>query len=118
MRPGPRKPTLNRFYWIEERHDAFCLNKMTGQLGARPGDVVAFGHTGEPWHRVVGGIHFVNTGSVGRPKDGDPRACYVRLSLGEGGWRVKFVRVGNDVQRVTNAPLRSGLPAGFADHLW
>ena len=25
--------------------------------------------------------HAVNTGSVGKPKDGDPRACYVLLTV-------------------------------------
>jgi hypothetical protein len=24
-----------------------------------------------PFHRVVDGVHFINTGSVGRPKDGN-----------------------------------------------
>jgi predicted phosphodiesterase len=39
--------------------------------GLKAGDAIAFGHTHEPWHRTVEGIHFVNTGSVGRPNDGD-----------------------------------------------
>jgi hypothetical protein len=33
---------------------------------------------------VVEGIHFLNTGSVGRPKDGDWRAGYVVVSVAEG----------------------------------
>ncbi|HUS14151.1 MAG TPA: metallophosphoesterase family protein [Chloroflexia bacterium] len=37
-----------------------------------------------PWHREVSGIHFVNTGSVGRPKDGDWRAGYVALEVADG----------------------------------
>jgi predicted phosphodiesterase len=39
------------------------------------------------WHRTVNGIHFVNTGSVGRPKDGDWRAGYVLLTVDEPGSR-------------------------------
>lgn len=109
-------PTLNTFYWTEDRDDAFCL-KMAGQVGARAGDLVAFGHTHKPWQRVVDGVHFVNTGSVGRPKDGDPRAGYVRAVLGPDGWRVEHVRVAYDVERAASAILGSGLPADFADHL-
>lgn len=119
---GPRavlvhgNPTLNTFYWTEDRDDAFCL-KMAAQLGAKAGDLVAFGHTHKPWQRVVEGVHFVNTGSVGRPKDGDPRAGYVRAALDPDGWRVEHVRVAYDVERTARAILESTLPDAFADYL-
>src|SRR4051794_21160026 len=39
-------------------------------------DVLVCGHTHIPYHRVLdSGQHVVNAGSVGKPKDGDPRAC-------------------------------------------
>ncbi|HLL45208.1 MAG TPA: metallophosphoesterase family protein [Longimicrobiaceae bacterium] len=120
--PGPRvvlvhgAPTLNTLYWTEDRDDAFCL-KMAEHAGARAGDVVCFGHTHRPWHRAVDGIHFVNTGSVGRPKDGDPRAGYVVLDAGGDEPRVEFVRVEYDVERAAGAILRSGLPEEFAEYL-
>jgi predicted phosphodiesterase len=107
---------LNTFYWTEDRDDAFCT-RMAEMLGSREGDVVAFGHTHKPWHRVVGGIHFVNTGSVGRPKDGDWRACYVVLEFADGAVRVEFVRVEYDLERATRAIRESALPDEFADHL-
>src|SRR5690606_10761845 len=62
-------PTLNTLYWTEDRSDDFCLS-MAEKAGAKRGDVICFGHTHKPWHREIAGIHFVNTGSVGRPKDG------------------------------------------------
>ncbi|HUQ98397.1 MAG TPA: metallophosphoesterase family protein, partial [Gemmatimonadaceae bacterium] len=68
--------TLNTVYITGDRPDSF-LEKLSRDIGARPGDVICFGHTHKPWRRVVGGIHFINTGSVGRPKDGDWRAGYV-----------------------------------------
>ena len=42
--------------------------EMAEIAGAKAGDVLCFGHTHMPWHRIVEGIHFVNTGSVGRPE--------------------------------------------------
>src|SRR5690606_33934085 len=57
-------------YWFEDQPDSF-FKEMAALAGARAGDVVCCGHTHLPWHRQVEGIHFVNTGSVGRPKDGD-----------------------------------------------
>ena len=109
-------PTLNTFYWTEDRTDAFCL-EMAEQMSARAGDLVAFGHTRKPWQRTVDDIHFVNTGSVGRPKDGDPRAGYVRVTLVGGAFEVEHVRVEYDVERAMRGIRGSGLPVDFAEHL-
>jgi predicted phosphodiesterase len=109
-------PTLNTFYWTDDRGDAFN-RKMATQAGARTGDVVAFGHTHRPWHRVVEGVHFVNTGSVGRPKDGDWRAGYVVLDVSERGVEVDFLRVEYDVDRAARGIEQSELPNDFAEYL-
>jgi predicted phosphodiesterase len=109
-------PVLNTVYWTEDRPDRFGT-QMAGIAGATAGDVVAFGHTHLPWHRTIEGIHFVNTGSVGRPKDGDWRAGYVLLELGEGEARVEFVRVEYDVERAARAIRESELPDDFAAFL-
>jgi predicted phosphodiesterase len=119
---GPRvvlvhgSPTLNTLYWTEDRDDAFCT-KMAGLAGAKSGDVIAFGHTHIPWHREVGGIHFVNTGSVGRPKDGDWRAGYVVLEARPEAVRVEHVRVEYDIDRTIDAIHLSDLPDAFAGYL-
>ena len=109
-------PVLNTVYWTEDRSDSFCL-KMAGRLGARAGDVVAFGHTHKPWHRMIEGIHFVNTGSVGRPKDGDWRAGYVVVQMDGDGVEVAFVRVDYDLARAAAAIRESDLPDDFATFL-
>lgn len=119
---GPRlflvhgNPVLNTVYWTEDRPDDFC-RKMAEPLGARTSDVVAFGHTHLPWHRAIGGIQFVNTGSVGRPKDGDWRAGYVIVELAEAEPRVEFVRVEYDVEKAAAAIQETTLPAEFAGYL-
>jgi predicted phosphodiesterase len=107
---------LNTVYVTEDRSNEF-LAKMAEGMGAVAGDVIAFGHTHKPWNRVVGGVHFVNTGSVGRPKDGDPRAGYVLLDVIEGGLAVDFVRVDYDVEAAARGILASELPSEFADFL-
>jgi predicted phosphodiesterase len=108
--------TLNTIYVTEDRSDEF-LGKMANVVGARAGDVIAFGHTHRPWHRMVGGVHFVNTGSVGRPKDGDWRAGYVMLDVGPSTVGVEFRRVDYDVDRAVAEILASSLPDEFAEHL-
>jgi predicted phosphodiesterase len=126
-------PTLNTLYWTEDRSDDFCL-KMAERVGARGGDLIAFGHTHHPWHRVVEGIHFLNTGSVGRPKDGDWRAGYVVVTVEEGAGKamasgsgdgpaagglisVELVRVEYDLERARAGILASTLPDAFAEYL-
>jgi predicted phosphodiesterase len=109
-------PTLNTLYWTEDRPDSFCA-KMAAAAGARQGDVICFGHTHKPWHREVEGVHFVNTGSVGRPKDGDWRAGYAVLELGGGAPEVEFVRVEYDLETAVDAIRRSDLPDDFAEYL-
>ncbi len=119
---GPRitlvhgTPTLNTLYWTEDRPDDFC-RKMAAQAGAKSGDVIAFGHTHRPWHRRVDGIHFVNTGSVGRPKDGDWRAGYVVLNVEAEVVDVAFVRVDYELQRAMQGIYDSDLPDEFATYL-
>jgi predicted phosphodiesterase len=120
--PGPKvvlvhgTPTLNTLYWTEDRPDSFCL-KMAEHAGAAPGDVICFGHTHVPWHREVEGIHFVNTGSVGRHKDGDWRAGYVLLDVGGDAVSVELVRMGYDLEEAAAGILASELPDDFAAYL-
>jgi len=107
---------LNTVYVTEDRGDDF-LAKLAEATGSRAGDVVCFGHTHKPWHRVVHGVHFVNTGSVGRPKDGDARAGWVLLEVDGAAVRVEQVRVPYDVEAAARAILASTLPDDFADYL-
>ncbi len=108
--------TLNTVYVTEDRSDDF-LDAMASALGVRSGDVVAFGHTHKPWERSVNGVRFVNTGSVGRPKDGDWRAGYVLLDVTAHEASVGFRRVEYDVERTADAILTSALPDEFAYYL-
>jgi diadenosine tetraphosphatase ApaH/serine/threonine PP2A family protein phosphatase len=62
-------------------------------------------------------MQFVNTGSVGRPKDGDPRAGYVLCTTEGSGVRIEFVRVAYDVDEAARGIRESELPAEFADFL-
>ena len=120
--PGPTvtllhgNQTLNTVYVTEDRPNSF-LEKMAQGVGAKEFDAVCFGHTHLPWMRIVGGIHFINTGSVGRPKDGDWRAGYVLLEVNATQANVEFVRVEYDVEAAAKGILDSELPDEFADFL-
>jgi putative phosphoesterase len=76
-------------------------------------DVIVFGHTHVPYTKHVEGVLFVNVGSVGKPKDGDPRACYALVDLTAGA-PVTFRRVPYDIATVARAIRDSDLPDKFA----
>ncbi len=77
-------------------------------------DVVVCGHSHRPFVREVGGVWFINTGSVGRPDDGDPRACYAVLDLAPQALEVHHHRLQYDLARAVNAIRENGLPEAFA----
>ncbi len=79
-------------------------------------DVIVFGHTHIPYTKRVDDVLFVNVGSVGKPKDGDPRSCYALLDLANEP-AVTFLRVDYDVAAAAAAIRATALPAKFARDL-
>lgn len=106
---SPRR--VNEYLYEDRPRATFeRLAKMAGS------DVVFFGHTHIPYQKEVDGTWFVNTGSVGKPKDGDPRAGYL---LAEIGRRLTFThrRMSYPVAAAAEAVRKSQLPDEFAAQL-
>lgn len=107
---SPRK--INEYLYEDRPRATFeRLAKLAGC------DVLYFGHTHLPYQKRVGGTLFVNAGSVGKPKDGDPRAGYALVKLFNRRAEVEFRRVAYDVTAAAAAIRASGLPTHFADLL-
>jgi len=79
-------------------------------------DIIVFGHTHKPYTKLVDQVLFLNVGSVGKPKDGDRRACYAILEPSAAP-PAQFVRVEYDVRTVADAIRHSNLPHEFAADL-
>jgi putative phosphoesterase len=122
---SPRK--INE-YLFEDRDEKSLLRIME-QADA---DIMCFGHTHKPYHRVLPtepqeNIHYrhaINIGSVGKPKDGDPRGCYVILTIKpdstiayKDAAQVEFIRFEYDVEKAAKAVEDSPLPNEYADML-
>ena len=84
---------------------------------AEDDSVLVFGHTHKPWVRPYGGVLFVNCGSVGKPKDGDPRGAFAVLRAADNGVDVTIERVEYDAEAVARQVAAAGLPTEFADKL-
>jgi predicted phosphodiesterase len=61
------------------------------------------------------GEWLINPGSVGQPRDGDPRAAWLELDTETA--QARFRRVGYDVERAAAAVVDAGLPKRLADRL-
>ncbi len=133
---SPRK--INE-YLLLDRQDG-QLVRLAEQAEA---DVVCVGHVHVPYHRMLAGtndaaIHYVSSGSAGKPKDGDPRACWVELvlgsrdevaraapgdaSVGRAGATDVWIgtishRVDYDIENVVHAMLDAGLPVTLGESL-
>jgi putative phosphoesterase len=73
-------------------------------------DLFCFGHTHEAWHRVVGQAHVVACGSVGCGTDGDARARYAVVYIGEPDISVGFRSVDYDHVAVVRDMAAAGHP--------
>ena len=106
---SPRK--MNE-YLFEDR----ALSSFQRLAASSNADIIVFGHTHKPYVKEVDGVRFVNAGSVGKPKDGDWRACYVLLTPDPAA-PVQFIRVEYDIDRAMTAIRNTTLPGEFADDL-
>ena len=77
-------------------------------------DVIICGHSHQPFAQEVDGVWFINTGSVGRPDDGDPRACYAVARIDSDQVLVQHHRIEYDVDRAVAAIHEHKLPEAFA----
>jgi predicted phosphodiesterase len=122
---SPRK--INE-YLFEDRDESSMIRIMESSHA----DIMFFGHTHKPYHRIFeyetegkkAYRHAINLGSVGKPKDGDPRGCYVMMHISEqsskfdkASIQVEFVRVAYDVEKAAKAVEDSVLPDAYADML-
>lgn len=80
---------------------------------AEDSEYVFLGHTHLPFVKRIGNTTVINPGSLGQPKDGDPRGCYAVVDEG----RVDLRRVSYDVERAIARLWDLGLDAKYADKL-
>jgi predicted phosphodiesterase len=119
---SPRK--INEYLFVDREEKSML--RIMEQAEAH---IMLFGHTHKPFHRILkdgnGNFrHAINIGSVGKPKDGDIRGCYVVIEIDErfsltkaDSFKVDFVRFDYDVEKAAKAVEDSPLPNEFADML-
>ncbi|WP_256011648.1 metallophosphoesterase family protein [Desertivirga xinjiangensis] len=117
-------PRSNDEYILEDTDEHY----VRGLLFEAKADILFCAHSHKPYHRILSRddrfAHIINTGSVGKPKDGDPRGGYVLFTLNENSTlsekesvKVEFIRFEYDVDQAALAVEKSPLPEEFADRL-
>jgi diadenosine tetraphosphatase ApaH/serine/threonine PP2A family protein phosphatase len=99
----------------------FSDYEAQSQFTAIEGQICFVGHShvpGEYFERIPErcGKRLVNVGSVGQPRDRDPRLCYVIYDTDSG--QVQFVREEYDIETAAGKIRRAGLPEFLADRLF
>lgn len=77
------------------------------RLAGIDADFICVGHTHVPFHLKLDGVQIINPGSVGLPRDGDPRAAYAVIEDG----RVELRRVAYDIDATLRQMQAAGLDA-------
>ena len=123
---SPRDPVWE--YVLSTSQAEACMDQMDDR-------VTAIGHTHVALHftRVRGAIHgdampdrgecdlsegqwLLNPGSVGQPRDGDPRAAW--LLLDTASWSAEWRRTDYPIEQAASAIEAAGLPRSLAERLY
>jgi diadenosine tetraphosphatase ApaH/serine/threonine PP2A family protein phosphatase len=119
---SPRDPVWE--YVIDQRTAQSCLELLQHDIGLIGHSHVPLAYTSGGGGRAEGGYAepgtlplregrwLLNPGSVGQPRDGDPRAAYMVLDLAArtATWR----RLEYDIERAQQAIVDAGLPSSLA----
>ncbi len=108
----------------EEFHYLIYHSDTAGSFRSFSQPICFVGHTHRPVIFNVNGSQsaisrdvrsIVNVGSVGQPRDGDRRGCFVLFDSVE--WSVEHIRVEYDVQKAREKIIAAGLPKKLGDRL-
>ena len=105
---SPGYPLMEYVYPSEARMRAEEFFEATGA------GLLIMGHTHVPFIHRSGDRVLLNPGSVGQPRDGDPRASYMLVDLSDGGIEVMHGRVEYDIEAVAARIRRLGIPEMLA----
>jgi diadenosine tetraphosphatase ApaH/serine/threonine PP2A family protein phosphatase len=108
----------------EEFHYLIYHSDTAGSFRSFIQPICFVGHTHRPVIFTVNGGSssisrnvraIVNVGSVGQPRDGDRRGCFVLFDSEQ--WTVEHIRVEYDVQKAREKIIAAGLPKKLGDRL-
>jgi predicted phosphodiesterase len=104
---GSPEAPLSEYVFEDDDAEKFDAN-IKRFFGVVHEPILVMGHTHQPFVRSVGGKLIVNPGSVGQPRDHDPRASYAIID--DRAMTAEIVRVPYATREVYASFLKAGLP--------
>lgn len=109
---SPRDPLNEYIFPTVAMELATYFFDMTGA------DLIVLGHTHVPYFHRFGGRVIINPGSVGQPRDGDPRSSYMMLYLENGEISITHKRVDYNLEEVASQMRNLWIPEVLAARLF
>jgi len=94
----------NKFCFLGHSHQPFVVERLPS------GELVTYNKTVRTGKTSR---YIINAGSVGQPRDGDPRACYALID----DEKIEIVKVPYDVESVQKKMMKEGLPSLLIERL-
>ncbi|HEX2388446.1 MAG TPA: metallophosphoesterase family protein [Solirubrobacterales bacterium] len=127
---SPRDPVWEYVLWPEQAADCLAVQDKRVSFVGHSHVALFFsaaadddGNEAHGWQAGAGtrleideGRWLINPGSVGQPRDGDPRAAW--LELDTESWEATYHRVGYDIERAARSIEVAGLPEHLARRLF
>jgi putative phosphoesterase len=112
--------TLGMYHGSPDDPDEFLFSDTPEQRFERlaassPHTIVTVGHSHSPFHNCIGGVHFINPGSVGRMFDGTPKASCAVLTIDNNDIDVELFRIDYPVEEVVAEIDKQKLPAIYKE---
>jgi putative phosphoesterase len=109
-----REKEISLFHGSPFDPDEYVFEDMVDEHIAFAADsrCIVLGHTHLPFIRVFGGKTVINPGSVGQPRDGDPRASFALITD-----KVELRRVEYDIEAQIQENIRAGLRPEVSERL-
>jgi putative phosphoesterase len=108
---SPRAP-LSEYVHPEE-----AKKRASQMIAESECNILVLGHTHKPYAIEHEGALLLNPGSVGQPRDGDPRASYATVEIMGGRFKTNLHRVAYDIKETQEKMSRLGLPRSLSKRL-
>ncbi len=117
---APSNPLYAYLYpWYSDQEICGMLRRaqymLSGKNKGCPPGVYLIGHTHYQFYRVIDGAIIINPGSVGQPRDGDPRAGYVIINTED--FSISFHRVKYNIEKTIRDLKNLKIPKPYIDAL-
>lgn len=112
---GKAFPSIGIYHGSPDKPHEFLFNTTTEERFVElasncPHRIIVFGHSHDPFHKIIGKHHFINPGSSGRMFDGNPEPSCATLQIEKDKLLVNHFRIPYNIEATVRELQRASLP--------